>query len=974
MVLNRPIRLNRRAQCVAALLIFAACSAGTALADDGVYVRSNGEHVRMIESPNEVAVFFREDVDDEQIGATKRSLSQKGVGELRPWPNTRNARVRIMTLSGAVAQKRSILDQNPEIVETRPIYYFEGFSDPVMSSGTLVFKLTRDVDEAELASLIEEYGLVDVEATEGLHRVYIASPDEDAVVAAIDLAAELAQDDRTAWAQPNLIRTLETRQAPGEEDTFVGEQWHLDAINARGAWVISRGQDVLLGMFDDSVDVDHEDMAQSYTGTGHDAALPSNSGDFNNPRPKKIGDLHGTAVMGLATAEANTIGVRGVAYLSRFTASRGLTDVVTDAQIASVYTFARQQNVDVHINSWGQPESPNSAIIVDAIKTAFEEGRDLDGDGGNAPLGMVIVFATGNAGDENVADNDYSSLPWVIGVAASNRLDQRTSYSNFGDFINVLAPGGDEFGLITTTDNDDAAGYPESGYSRLENPELDSGGRYTNSFSGTSAACPITAGVAAIILGANRNLTATDVRLIIEHTTEQIEPDTAEYDGLTSRSRTHGYGRIDALGAAEAALQSNDNGRRTWPERVARPRIEGDRILFDQNFGTIEFLVVESDAEFDFIPVDTACYDCAQTGCTTPGRTCTADDMVPLPAGVSILFAECIANEEEVCASGRTHRVTFTPSSGTKHFGIFARNAVGRYSFGVAIDSDGNVRDAGPEIFATGSVEPIIDPENPAVEPLSLVINATCSSTTGCLGALVGLSPMTVTFDGNATSEFPIDSTQTAWDFDISDAISVNTRQRNAQYTYEVLAGETKVFTARLTMVDTRNVAGIAEVNIEVRGGDEISDAEDGSVRILVELQGSSGSNVDRGTAPFDVVLRIDSANVSGTLQSVSWDLGDGSPSPTSLSVPHTYTNETSQPLVRVVTATITTISPSNTIETIRVSRLITVDPGIAEQTINANLNGTGVTDGNNGAACGLGVVLPLFAAGSLMLLRRRLW
>jgi len=424
----------------------------------------------------------------------------------------------------------------------------------------------------------------------------------------------------------------------------------------------------------------------------------------------------------------------------------------------------------------------------------------------------------------------------------------------------------------------------------------------------------------------------------------------------------------------EAALESNDNGRRSWPERVARPRIDRDRVVFDQNFGTSEFLIVQADAEFDFIPEDTACYDCAQTGCTIPGQDCTAEDMTPLPAGVTILFVGCTVAEEEVCASGRTHRVDFTPSSGTKYFGIFARNGVGRYSFGVALDSDGNVRDAGPEIFTRGDTGPIdIDPNDPDPTPPSVVINATCTSVTGCLGPLVGLSPMTVSFDGNAVSEFPIDSAKTEWDFDISDAISVNTRQRNAQYTYEVLAGETKVFTARLTMVDTRNVAGIAEVNIEVRGGDEISDAEDGSVRILVELQGSSGSNVDRGTAPFDVVLRIDSANVSGTLQSVSWDLGDGTTS-VSLSVPHTYTNETAFPLVRAVTAIITTISAANTVETIRVSRLITVDPGIAEQTINANLNGTGVTDGNNGAACGLGVVLPLFAAGSLMLLRRRLW
>ena len=216
--------------------------------------------------------------------------------------------------------------------------------------------------------------------------------------------------------------------------------------------------------------------------------------------------------------------------------------------------------------------------------------------------------------------------------------------------------------------------------------------------------------------------------------------------------------------------------------------------------------------------------------------------MDPLPAGVSILFVGCTAEDEEVCASGRNHRVAFTPSSGTKYFGIFGRSAIGRYSFGVALDSDGNVRDAGPEIFTGPDRGPIVDPENPDSDPPSVVINASCTSTTGCLGSLVGISPMTVLFDGNATSEFPIDSAKTEWDFDISDAIGVNTRQRNARYIYEVPAGETKVFTARLTMVDTRNVPGTAQVNIEVRGGDEI--IEDGGMELLSYFHTSPRASV----------------------------------------------------------------------------------------------------------------------------------
>lgn len=970
MTADRPLRTNTCVLRALTLSIPVLCWAGIAAGGDGVYVQPSGKTVRMIESPDEVAVFFREDVGDVEIGSKKQSLSQKGIGELRNWPNSNGGRLRIMSTSVSPLQARSLPADHAEIETVRPIFYFEGESKPVVSSGSLVFKLRRGVGADGFVSLVEDYDLVDVHNAEGQARVFVASPADEELSSAIDLAADLAADERTLWAQPNLIRTLESRQVSGVTDTFFGEQWHLPIIQAPEAWTISRGQDVLFGMFDDAVDTRHEDLEDRFTGTGHDATLASNATGFNDPRPKIIGDRHGTAVMGIAVAEGNTLGVRGVSYLSRFTASRGLGQNPTDAQVASTYTFARQQSVDVHINSWGAA-GPNAEIIVDAIKTAFDLGRDLDGDGGNAPRGMVVVFATGNAGDENVADNDYSSLPWVIGVSASNVLDRRASYSNFGPFINVLAPGGDENDLIATTDVDEANGYAEKGYSLVAAPQLDSGGRYTDTFSGTSAACPVVGGVAGLILGTNRNLTATDVRLIIEHNTDRIEPGNAEYDPLTSRSRTHGYGRVNALKSVEAAFETIDNGRRTWPERVSRPRIENNQVAFEQNFGTSEFLVLQADAEFEFIPEDQACYDCDQTGCSTPGLECDPESLDALPSGVSVLFAGCNAQEDEVCAGGRTHRVDFAPTGATKHFGIFARNDVGRYSFGVALDSDGNARDGGPEIFETPD-DPIGDPGGgPTEEPLSLVINARCASVTGCLGQLVGLSPMTVVFDGNAISEHAIDSTQTAWDFDVNDAVQVNTQQRSGRYTYEAPPGEVRTFTARLTMVDVRGNAGTAEVNIEVRGGEDIGGGGgDGSVRIVAEVPGFPGSDQDRGTAPWSVVLGIDSSNITGTLQSVSWDLGDGT-TDKSLSVPHTYLNESTQPINRVITATVTTISPSNTVESIRLSKMVTVDPGTAPPSINGNI-GTGPLPGVPNAACGMGL-LPLFAAASLMLLRRRL-
>ena len=176
-----------------------------------------------------------------------------------------------------------------------------------------------------------------------------------------------------------------------------------------------------------------------------------------------------------------------------------------------------------------------------------------------------------------------------------------------------MAPSGDDFpsDAMYTTDNSDEFGYAEPGYNDggfddFGFPNLDSDGKYTNDFSGTSAACPVAAGVAGLVLSRNTVLTATDVRLILEHTAEMVSPDDAEYDGITGRSFTYGYGRVNALAAVEAADESTTNGGYTWPDRVAsvevRDTADAKQLRFVQSYGTDEFLIIEGDASFSFGP------------------------------------------------------------------------------------------------------------------------------------------------------------------------------------------------------------------------------------------------------------------------------------------------------------------------------------------------------------------------------------
>jgi len=943
---------------VAALL----CSplAGAVFADERYVVLRDGRKVPLVKSETELGVVFRRDV---AVPAAKQRMASKGLGIIEDIEGAPDARVKLLRVSDVRTVKRDAMKADPAIEEIRPIYRFAGVDSPAVSTGTIVVKVRSDLTDGQRQRFWADYDVTDVTAIDGLHDVYrvVTSADDEVFV-----AQHMAGDKRARWAQPNFRRVTRRRQV-FPDDQYFTEQWHLNNtgqlggmvgadIHATEAWLVGEGQDILIGLFDDACDVDHEDLIQNYIGIGHDPSLDSRDPGFTDPRPKQIFDRHGTAVMGLAVARANQIGVRGVSYLSRFTVSRGLGELLTDEEISRVYTFARQQEVDVHINSWGVI-GPNPAIIEDAIETAFAEGRDLDGeDGEDPPLGMVIVFAAGNEGVEKVAGWELSTLPQVLGVGASTDSDRRASFSNYGVDIDFLAPGSDELsGGIATTDNEDSATAIEIGYNfggfaedpltgLFFLPDIDDDGRYTNSFGGTSASCPIAAGVAALILSVNRQLTATNVRIIMEHACDQINPSDAEYHPITSRSLKYGFGRINADRAVRAAEETLTNGGFAWPDVPTSVRIEGTNLRWTGGVGTDEFFVVESTGDFGFIPEDGVCYASAQRGCAQA-------TVASLPAGVEVLDVGC----DEDCEDGSEQSVAFTPNEDiAKIFAIYGRDAIGRYSFGATIDSEGGQGGSG----GTGG---LLDPK-PAV-----TISAT---------PLEGVSPLTVQFRGNAVSELEIDASKTEWDFDVEDGASVDATGNSVIHTYEVFSGEIRLFTAQLKMADIAGNEGKATVQIRVVGaGANDDDGLDGSnqIRIVVSLPDTAGSDVSEGTSPFDVVLGIDADNPV-TVQSVVWDLGDGERA-TSRSVLHTYINEGDTPLVLPVTATVTTVTSGGATVAVQASRLITIYPGTGSgASIDPPpLDGT-TPEGDGGAAtiCGTVGMIPLFFMMTGMLWMRR--
>jgi len=170
--------------------------------------------------------------------------------------------------------------------------------------------------------------------------------------------------------------------------------------------------------------------------------------------------------------------------------------------------------------------------ITDALNRAVTQGRN--------GLGCLVLAASAN---DNTNLDFPASVPSVIAVGATTQTDQRAIFSNFGTGLDVVAPGTS----IYTTDLQGAAGY--------------SGTDYTLSFTGTSAACPNAAGVAALILAANPSLTQAQARKILESTTDKSGGYTyatgaGEDPSLTWNNQV-GYGRVNACSAVRQALLSS---------------------------------------------------------------------------------------------------------------------------------------------------------------------------------------------------------------------------------------------------------------------------------------------------------------------------------------------------------------------------------------------------------------------------------
>lgn len=556
------------------------------------------------------------------------------------------------------------LARHSGVVYALPLLYRVGSDVPIYPTNRLIVAFRPDLTAAAIRAVAEAAGCDAERCERGINRYILTVRDVRATPPLVVANALHERRDLTVYAHPDFLLPKVAYSPPVIQDPYyLSHQWHLDGdtskgaepntdINVEAAWDTNNGpaaqgvSTVRVAILDECVEKWHPDLLPNWaTGRDYDVVPPD-----DDPSPDG-GQRHGTSCAGVAVAAGNTIGVRGAAP------SCGLIGVkffgATIAEMADSYYFCgdpdnngdHSDGAAVLSNSWGFADGTlQPSDVVTAINWVAVNGRN--------GRGCLVLFAAANNDHTIDGVSALAQLPTVSAIGGTTSNNMHTEFSDVGPELAMAAPtndrGDDGVRLgwldITTVDNTGS-----SGYNGL--PDLD----YTNQFGGTSSATPLAAGVLALIISQDPNMTAAEARAIAQHTSVRIEEPYGRFDGITGHSHRLGFGRLDA-GAAVTAAHAGIR----WPDRIKNLSATGAGANVALTWDTptanyADSMLVRSTVPFAWMPADGATYN-------------VSDQVAP---GVFVVHKGAAGAFIDTGAA-----------SGAFFYGVYARSSQNRYGFG----------------------------------------------------------------------------------------------------------------------------------------------------------------------------------------------------------------------------------------------------------------------------------------------------
>ena len=339
-------------------------------------------------------------------------------------------------------------------------------------------------------------------------------------------------------------------------------QWGLPIISAPQGWDQSQGSSgVVIAIVDTGVDWDHPDLAANIW--NNSGEIPDNGVDddgngfiddvrgwdfltlASSPAIGEDGDTrdnnpmdfhgHGSHCSGIASAVTdNGIGVAGLGWncsIMPVRAGYQATDgngYVMLADAADGIQYAADNGAKAINLSFG---SGTGTILVNAVQYAYN-------------LGAVTCYAAGNANDQDAGS--LGDLHTTLAVAATDSSDQKASFSSYGSWVDVSAPG------VSIRSTVIGNGY--------------------ESWNGTSMATPFVAGLVGLVHSLDPSLSAGEIMSLIKDSTDNIDAQNPSYIGMLGTGRINAAAALQAVSGSDVFVVYNDGGAPLYVDSINSPQ------------------------------------------------------------------------------------------------------------------------------------------------------------------------------------------------------------------------------------------------------------------------------------------------------------------------------------------------------------------------------------------------------------------